>query len=193
MNPCARCIYHAVVDGMIVCDYLLITGHRRPCPPGKLCTVRTINIKGERKNMPRKKCVDDERARELIASGLGLKEAAAELDVSVSTLQRWKAEQGLTSGRENPAPAPEGTPSQPPPPAASAPPEGEPEQEPEQQAERERPEPDCVSGNQSWIYLRMIRECLKACGKCLYTIGELMELVPGGAGKGEGGSGGTAD
>lgn len=133
--------------------------------------------------MPRKKCIDDARARELIAAGLGLKEAAAELDISVSTLRRWKVEQGLTGARESPAPAPEG-------PGEEAP-KGDAGAEQNAGTEREWPEPDCVSDNQSWIYLRMIRESLKACGTCLYTIGELMELVPGGAGKENGGNGGT--
>lgn len=45
--PCKGCIYHSNV-----CNYLFDTGHRRPCPPGKACTVKTTrNQKRPRKGI----------------------------------------------------------------------------------------------------------------------------------------------
>lgn len=38
---CRGCIYRASTGGMNSCDYIFKTGKRRPCPPGKDCTVRT--------------------------------------------------------------------------------------------------------------------------------------------------------
>ena len=32
--------YAALLSGAWCCDYLSVTGHRRPCPPGEGCTVR---------------------------------------------------------------------------------------------------------------------------------------------------------
>ena len=40
---CSRCEWGAVVGGFKSCNYLLRTGQRRPCDPGKGCTVRIIN------------------------------------------------------------------------------------------------------------------------------------------------------
>lgn len=43
---CRKCYYSGPVDigwgkvyPLYSCDYLLITGHRRPCPAGDACTV----------------------------------------------------------------------------------------------------------------------------------------------------------
>ena len=38
---CSGCVYSAILrSNLVVCDYLCRTLHRRPCPPGKECTVR---------------------------------------------------------------------------------------------------------------------------------------------------------
>lgn len=37
---CKGCVYAALLSGAWCCDYLGVTGHRRPCPPGEGCTVR---------------------------------------------------------------------------------------------------------------------------------------------------------
>lgn len=48
-NPaCVGCQYYSTHT--YTCDYILITGHRRPCPPGKDCTAK---VKG-----PKLKCKD---------------------------------------------------------------------------------------------------------------------------------------
>jgi len=40
-ESCRNCIFHATVTGgMIVCDYLLVMGHRRGCEAGKNCRQR---------------------------------------------------------------------------------------------------------------------------------------------------------
>lgn len=37
MNRCKGCKYHnREID---CCEYLILTGHKRPCPPGDQCTV----------------------------------------------------------------------------------------------------------------------------------------------------------
>ena len=35
---CRRCVYRKDMGMIKVCDYLLITGHPRGCPPGVGCT-----------------------------------------------------------------------------------------------------------------------------------------------------------
>lgn len=119
---------------------------------------------------------------ELIEKGLSIQEIAEELDVSTSSVDRFRRENGLT-GKKKPDSAPES-------PEEEAP-DGDAGAEQTVGTEREWPEPDCVSDNQSWLVLRLIRESLRACGTCLYTIGELMEMLPGGSGKEE--RDGTAD
>lgn len=41
-NPCKGCIYSFVTNCGTYCQYILITEHRRPCPPGKGCTVKKV-------------------------------------------------------------------------------------------------------------------------------------------------------
>lgn len=37
---CMRCVYfHGKADENCCCNYIFDRGHRRPCPPGKDCTV----------------------------------------------------------------------------------------------------------------------------------------------------------
>lgn len=45
MRACEGCMYRGKFYGMPCCDYLIITGHMRPCPPAELCEVKVI---GER-------------------------------------------------------------------------------------------------------------------------------------------------
>lgn len=172
MNHCAHCIYHAVTDGMITCDYILITGHRRPCPPGKLCTVR-LTKEGEKMT---KINIDIKQVRRLIDEGKTIEEIASALNVSRSTVDRFLHQHGLST-KKRARPVPEGP--------GEGDPAGDAQAEQTVGTEREWPEPDCVSDNQSWLVLRLIRESLRACGTCLYTIGELMEMLPGGSGKEE--------
>ena len=42
--------YKPVYNGFRCCHYLLMTGKKRPCPPGKDCTVKvTVKVKRRRK------------------------------------------------------------------------------------------------------------------------------------------------
>lgn len=45
---CIGCVYHDTTTA--TCDYMFITGHLRPCPGGKGCTVRSAAKKRRRKN-----------------------------------------------------------------------------------------------------------------------------------------------
>ena len=38
LEYCRRCVYRKDMGMIKVCDYLLITGHPRGCPPGVGCT-----------------------------------------------------------------------------------------------------------------------------------------------------------
>ena len=46
-HPCKGCHYYRGVNpGAKCCNYLLMTGKVRPCPPGKKCTVKILRKKG---------------------------------------------------------------------------------------------------------------------------------------------------
>ena len=50
---CKGCIYYKSVNGWDkYCDYIFAVGHKRPCDPGKGCTVKTKKKKTkERKDV----------------------------------------------------------------------------------------------------------------------------------------------
>lgn len=39
-SNCVTCFFHGKCGGLICCNFLLMTGQRRPCPPGDACTVK---------------------------------------------------------------------------------------------------------------------------------------------------------
>lgn len=44
---CPGCLYyHAYYRVNLCCNYLLDTGHRRPCPPGVQCTAKKPRLTG---------------------------------------------------------------------------------------------------------------------------------------------------
>ena len=43
---CEGCDYY-YGDSCKTCNYIFITGHRRPCPPGKDCTVKKVRTSNE--------------------------------------------------------------------------------------------------------------------------------------------------
>lgn len=50
-HPCTGCRYFfGAYEHNRCCNYIFVTGHRRPCPPGKECTV---NRKGGRRSLSR--------------------------------------------------------------------------------------------------------------------------------------------
>ena len=51
-NPCEGCDYYGgCAKAVWCCNYYLITGERRQCPPGHGCTVRSASGKTKRKPM----------------------------------------------------------------------------------------------------------------------------------------------
>ena len=41
---CGKCIYHGFIrDGLMTCDYILLTGHRRGCKAGAGCDKRALD------------------------------------------------------------------------------------------------------------------------------------------------------
>lgn len=44
---CKTCVYHSSVDNIIICEYILVTGHRRGCRAGVGCL---RYIKGDNRN-----------------------------------------------------------------------------------------------------------------------------------------------
>ena len=51
MEFCRGCIYVTNIGTMLVCDYLLRTGRRRPCPPAEQCTEKKTK-KARRRGVP---------------------------------------------------------------------------------------------------------------------------------------------
>ena len=44
---CDGCEYYTKVgvSTTYVCDYILVEGHKRPCPPGEKCTVKSVKAR----------------------------------------------------------------------------------------------------------------------------------------------------
>lgn len=38
-DRCKKCKYHSKIGGGVMCDYMGVTNHRRPCMAGDKCTV----------------------------------------------------------------------------------------------------------------------------------------------------------
>lgn len=56
VRRCKSCFYGALLDGSVtICDYISITGHRRPCPPGAECTCYKEKESGKKANRGRVK------------------------------------------------------------------------------------------------------------------------------------------
>lgn len=77
----------------MTCDYLLMTGHRRPCPGGKDCTVK--KTEGDGNEMPRRSTFDKSRARELLAAGWSVADVATELGATVAAIRQWRRRAGI--------------------------------------------------------------------------------------------------
>ena len=49
-RACKGCIYFGWIGGYHgCCNYIFIAGERRPCPPGKDCTVKKTKKRGRKK------------------------------------------------------------------------------------------------------------------------------------------------
>lgn len=86
-DPCAGCFYRGKAGGNLLCEYILITGHRRPCPFWAGCTVKETE-----------KCMknwDKAKALALYQAGAIDKEISAEVGVSPTTIYSWRKKNGL--------------------------------------------------------------------------------------------------
>lgn len=121
-NSCKGCYYGTHTGELWVCDYILMTGHRRPCPPGEGCTVR-IEAAQDRKrawkerNTMSKRTWDTGRARKLYDDGWSDARIAAELGTKPNAVAFWRRGLKLPANSERhpppgPGAAPEGKPPQ---------------------------------------------------------------------------------
>lgn len=108
---CETCVYRAEPGAANRCDYLIITGHSRGCPPGEGCTVfqpgerlggpipPTVKKREEAAEMPKGKRVeiDSDRALKLVAEGLTNHQIAKRLGVNIHTWRAYKARNGWTA------------------------------------------------------------------------------------------------
>lgn len=88
-RACKGCIYFTASR---CCDYIGIVGHRRPCPPGPGCTVKTTG--------DRRRKVDYGKVEDLYRRKKTDKEIAAIAGCGVSTVARWRSVNGLPANPE---------------------------------------------------------------------------------------------
>lgn len=88
-RACKGCAYFTASR---CCDYIGIVGHRRPCPPGPECTVKTKE--------DRRRKVDYGKVEDLYRRRKTDKEIAAIAGCGVSTVARWRSVNGLPANPE---------------------------------------------------------------------------------------------
>lgn len=92
-DPCAGCIYRGITGGEWTCDYLLITGHRRPGPFGAGCMVKTTE-NGVPEAMRTTKW-DQKRAMALFKEGKSDAEIAETVGTTQSAVYNWRIKNRL--------------------------------------------------------------------------------------------------
>lgn len=122
---CKGCAYAALLSGAWCCDYLCMTGHRRPCPPGEGCTVRKegdLTKKGSA--FMKRRGWDTEKAKALYDLKLSDTEIAGKVGATASAVAFWRRGLGLPANPgHHPPPRPEiPEPKAVPPPPVSPPP-----------------------------------------------------------------------
>lgn len=121
---CKGCAYAALLSGAWCCDYLSVTGHRRPCPPGEGCTVRKegdLTKKGSA--FMKRRGWDTEKAKALYDLKLSDTEIAGKVGATASAVAFWRRGLGLPAnlGRHPPSLSENPEPKAAPPPPASPP------------------------------------------------------------------------
>lgn len=114
---CRGCIYSSYLNGWRVCDYIQITGKRRPCPAGVGCTVR-VSMNGDEAGAPvtarkrqdqkpngRKPKWDYSKAEEMLKQGLSPKEIAVAMGISPDHLRKCFRQHGVELPRAKAGPA----------------------------------------------------------------------------------------
>ena len=81
-----NCIYKGVVGTTPCCNYVFMTDHLRPCPPGSGCTVYDPGKK--------KKKFPEGRAMRLYEEGWTDAEIAADVGLAASTFGTWRRRTG---------------------------------------------------------------------------------------------------
>lgn len=93
---CKGCAYAVCLSEAWCCDYLLITGHCRPCPPGEGCTVRKegdLTKKGSA--FMKRREWDTEKAKALHDQKLSDAEIAGKVGTTASAVSYWRRGLGL--------------------------------------------------------------------------------------------------
>lgn len=95
-DGCEGCAFAVLLSGEWYCDYLLMTGHRRPCPPGEGCTVRkAANLTKKESAFMRRRAWDTDDARALYDQRLSDNEIAKRIGVTASAVACWRRGLGL--------------------------------------------------------------------------------------------------
>lgn len=117
---CKGYAYAALLSGTWCCDYLSMTGHRRPCPPGESCTVRKegdLTKKGSA--FMKRRGWDTEKAKVLYDQNLSDAEIAGRVRATASAVACWRRGLGLPANpgqrpppqeEAKPVPSPSSTP-----------------------------------------------------------------------------------
>ena len=97
MTPCKGCVHLGKAGTIPCCNYILDTGHSRPCPAGEGCAEK--RTKGGKKlvdnKQPKIAKWDHELARRLFDEGATYQQIAQECGVHLETVKRWLRKQGL--------------------------------------------------------------------------------------------------
>ena len=93
---CKGCVYAVLLSGAWCCDYLQITGHCRPCPPGEDCTVRkAANLTKKGSAFMKRREWDTEKAKALYDQKLSDVEIAGRVGATASAVAYWRRGLGL--------------------------------------------------------------------------------------------------
>lgn len=104
---CKDCVYAVKLSGAWCCDYLALTGHRRPCPPGEDCTVRkAANLTKKGSAFMKRRGWDTEKAKALYGQKLSDAEIAGKVGATASAVAYWRRGQGLPANHNYRSPPP---------------------------------------------------------------------------------------
>lgn len=88
--PCRGCVYFA--ETTKTCDYILMTEHCRPCPPGRACTVKSEPLR--KKKTARGRLDRDATLRALYKEGKNDREISDLLGYSTGAILNWRQRHG---------------------------------------------------------------------------------------------------
>lgn len=114
---CEGCFYAVLLSGAWCCDYLLMTGRRRPCPPGEGCTVREkADLTKKGSAFMKRREWDTEKAKALYDQKLSDAEIAGRVGTTASAVACWRRGLGLPANPgQHPPPQEEPEPKEIPP------------------------------------------------------------------------------